>query len=270
MGDGRQESFNRERDIPGHGRREFYVQEQVYQLRYHTFRYEGEIEADRLRHEQEQILRFWRSKLLDDLRTADKVCLWKSNHPQEEGNVRALLAAIRHYGPNTLLWVTPCDEAHEAGTVEDLGDGLSKGYIAWLAPYDNAADFDLDAWYVMCLRAYQTIPTFRNAQRVVVTAGAYDGSFDGLIDDRACGWCRRIDDPRPVALQLYVDGKRVSTFVAKFPHDGLRKLGLGNHGFHSPSALRGLPPQAIIRLRVQGTNFEVPHSGRALSECPRL
>jgi len=255
-------------DLDGHGRREFYVQEQVYQLRYHTFRYHGQIEVDRLRDQQEHALQFWRLKLLDDLRSADKVCLWKSNHPQDESDVRGLLTAIRDYGPNTLLWVTPGDRVHEAGTVEDLGDGLFKGYIARLAPYGNAADIDLDAWYAVCLNAYQMIPMFQNIERTTAKPAIYDGSLDGIIDGRACGWCLKVGDPNPVTLQLYIDGKRVSTFVAKLPHARLKNIGIGsgNHGFYSPAALRDLPRHAVITVRVQGTGFEVSHSGRPLSE----
>jgi len=84
--------------------------------------------VDRLRDRQEHTLQFWRLKLLDDLRSADKVCLWKSNHPQDDSDVHGLLSTIKDYRPNTLLGVTPVDRVHEVGTVEDLGDRLFLAY----------------------------------------------------------------------------------------------------------------------------------------------
>ena len=61
------------------------------------------------------------------------------------------------------------------------------------------------------------IPVFQNIERTTDKPAIYDGSLDGIIDGRACGWYLKADDPNPAALQLYIDGKRVSTFVAKFP-----------------------------------------------------
>jgi hypothetical protein len=103
-------------------------------------------------------------------------------------------------------------------------------------------------------------------------ASAYEGWVDGLIDDRVCGWCWRIGSPHPVSLELSVDDQRVATFVAMDRRDDLERLGIGNgrHGFFSPTALRGIPPNAVIKLKVLGTDIEVPGSGRSLSEYPQL
>ena len=96
--------------------------------------------------------------------------------------------------------------------------------------------------------------------------------MDGLIDGRLCGWCWQIDSPDPVSLELSVDGEPVATFVAMDPRDDLERIGIGNgrHGFASPIALRGVPPDAVIKLKVRGTDIEVPGSGRRLSEYPLL
>jgi hypothetical protein len=140
---------------------EFVARESVYQLQYHTGQHVGEIDADRLLQQQAQVLQVWREKLLDDLRVADKVCVWKSNLPQRETDIRDLLAVLRIYGRNSLLWVAPCDAEHAAGTVDDLGRGLFKGYVTRFAPYERAYEISFDSWFAMCSRAYQVIPALR-------------------------------------------------------------------------------------------------------------
>jgi hypothetical protein len=259
------------------GQQEFVAQESVYQLRYHTGRHVGQIDADRLLQQQAQVLQVWREKFLDDLRAADKVCVWKSNLPQHETDIRDLLAVLRMYGPNSLLWVAQCDADHATGTVDDLGRGLFKGYITRFAPYDRAYDIELDSWFAMCARAYQVIPALHGADghRVdhpALDASAYGGWVDGLIDDHLCGWCWRIGSPDPVALELSVDDEAVATFVATDPRGDLERIGIGNgrHGFASPITMRGVPPGAVIKLKVRGTDIEIPGSGRRLSEYPLL
>jgi hypothetical protein len=279
-------------DPDDNGKQEFVAQESVYQLRYHTARHVGEIEADRLLQQQAQVLQLWREKFLEDLRAADKVCVWKSNLPQHETDIRNLLAVLRIYGRNSLLWVAQYDADHAPGTVDDLGRGLYKGYITRFAPYDRAYDISLEPWFVMCARAYQVIPALHgpdqhDAEREIAAlraadqhpageqaldASAYQGWVDGLIDDRLCGWCWRIGSPDPVSLELSVDGQCVATFIAMDRRDDLEQIGIGNgrHGFFSPIALRGAPPDAVIKLKVLGTDIEVPGSGRSLSDYKQL
>ena len=264
-------------DPDDNGQQEFVAQESVYQLRYHTGRHVGQIDADRLLQQQAQVLQVWREKFFDDLRAADKVCVWKSNLPQHETDIRDLLAVLRIYGRNSLLWVAQCDADHAPGTVDDLGRGLFKGYVTRFAPYDRAYEISLDSWFAMCARAYQVIPALHGADghradQPALDASAYDGWVDGLIDDRLCGWCWRIGSPDPVSLELSVDGEPVATFVAMDARDDLKRFGIGNgrHGFASPITLRGVPPDAVITLKVRGTDIEVPGSGRRLSEYPLL
>jgi hypothetical protein len=263
------------------GKQEFIAQENVYHLRYHTARYVGEIDPDRLLQQQLQVLQVWRSKFFEDLRAADKVCVWKSNLPQRESDIRDLLAVLRIYGPNTLLWVAQFDADHAAGTVDDLGRGLFKGYVTRFAPYDRAYEIALESWFAMCARAYRVIPALHGADQdgdqgradePANDASAYEGWVDGLMDGRVCGWCWRKGRPDPVSLELSIDGQRVATFVAADRRDDLEQAGIGTgrHGFFSPIALRGLPPEAVIAVKVAGTDIEIPGSGRRLSEYPVL
>lgn len=254
------------------GRREYYVQESIYSLRWHTSRYEHQIDTDDLLRQQMQAVGFWRRKFLEDLRVAEKLCVWKSNLPQDEGSIRKLHHVLRGHGPNSLLWVTQSDAEHPAGVVEDLRDGLFRGYVIRFAPYDQAGDIALDSWFALSIRAYDVVPPLWGLERTQVDASAYEGSVDGLIDGRVCGWCWRKNDATPVPLELCVNGSRAAIFVADVMREGLVEVGIGDgrHGFFGPAILRDVAPDAVISVRVLGTDVEVRHSGRRLSEYRRL
>jgi hypothetical protein len=49
------------------GRREYYIHENVHQLRYHTFRYDDRMDPERLVAQQTELPRHWRTKLFADL-----------------------------------------------------------------------------------------------------------------------------------------------------------------------------------------------------------
>jgi hypothetical protein len=264
-------------DPDAHGKQEFLAHESVYQLQYHTNRYAGQVDADRLVQQQAHVLQTWRDKFLSDIRAADKVCIWKSNLPQPENDIRDLLAALTAYGPNTLLWLAECDAEHAPGTVDKVGNGLFKGYMTRFAPYDRAYEIALDSWYAVCARAYQVIPALQRPDRPppdapALDAGAYQGWIDGLLGNRLCGWCCRKTSLDPVMLELSIDGRQVATFAAMEHRDDLEQagIGVGAHGFHSPVAMHDVPPHAVIQIKVQGTDIEIPGSGHPLSDYKRL
>ena len=141
--------------------------------------------------------------------------------PQPESDIRDLLAALRPYGPNTLLWLAQCDAEHPAGTVDDVGSGLFKGYMTRFAPYDRAYEIALD--FVVC-HVCARLSGDPGAACMPITAPAsrarcrrLRGWVDGLIDDRLGGWCWRNASPDPVLLELIIDGEHVATFVAMVP-----------------------------------------------------
>lgn len=91
----------------------------------------------------------------------------------------------------------------------------------------------------------------------------YLGFIDGLLGDRICGWFLREGDESPLSLELLVDDEIVASFTADGERGDLAPLGLSNvwHGFTSPRVLRNVPPDAIIRIKVVGTDVDVPRSG---------
>jgi hypothetical protein len=150
------------------GRREFMVRESAYDLLYHTFLREGEIEPEELHKRESLRLQFLKRKLLQDLKNGEKIWVWKSNLRITLDRIERLVAALRRRGPNTLLWVVEADHDHPSGSVERGGDGLLRGYVEKLAPYEAAADISAQGWLEMCQAAYNFLKPAA-ANDVVVT-----------------------------------------------------------------------------------------------------
>jgi len=100
----------------------------------------------------------------------------------------------------------------------------------------------------------------------------YLGFIDGMLGDRMCGWFLREGDESALSLELLVNDEIVASFTADGERGDLAALGLSNvwHGFTSPRVLRNVPPDAIIRIKVVGTDVEVPRSGRPFSDYQPL
>jgi hypothetical protein len=96
----------------------------------------------------------------------------------------------------------------------------------------------------------------------------YLGFIDGLLGDRICGWFLREGDERPLSLELLINDEIVASFIADGERADLAPFGFGSvrHGFTSPRVLQNIPPDAIIRVKVAGTDMEVPQSGRPFSD----
>ena len=134
--------------------REFMVTEGAYNLMYHSFMHEGEIEPEILRQREATRLTFLRRKLLEDLKNGEKVWVWKSNIKLTLDQIERLVAVLRRHGQNILLWVVEADDAHRPGSVERISDNLLKGYVERFAPYHNAPDISPQSWLEVCQAAY--------------------------------------------------------------------------------------------------------------------
>ena len=102
-------------------------------------------------------------------------------------------------------------------------------------------------------------------------ASQYQGSIEGLIGEQLFGWCREIGDDRPVPLEIHVNNRLLAKVAASDHRGDLEQSGIGRgyHGFMSPP-LTGIAPNAVISVRVAGTDIELTHSGRALSAYGQL
>ena len=126
-----------------------------YALTFHTFQFEGEIDAAELLAKQIARLRLLRRKLLEDLRLGETIFIYKRNEALREQDVLPLHAALNRFAANTLLFVTTADAAHPPGTVERLMPGLLRGYIDRFAPQENAHDLSLERWLAVCVNAHR-------------------------------------------------------------------------------------------------------------------
>jgi hypothetical protein len=150
--------------------RPYMVRETRWNLRYHIDEDEETTDPRTVHRQQVVALRFRHRKLLEDLREAHRVFVWKSNVATREAEVRELVACLRRHGPNLLLWVDAAGSGHRAGSVEYAGSGLLKGYVDRFAPYDDATDIDAAAWYDVCRRALDVAEALgRHGERRDVT-----------------------------------------------------------------------------------------------------
>jgi hypothetical protein len=140
---------------PEPGRREFIFCHTLYQgLEAHTQVFEGQQPGHRVFVREQRRVSFLMRMMLNDLKLGRRIMVIKRNDPIALAEVMPLFHALRQHGPNALLWVEQARDGNAPGTVEVLREGLMKGYVARLAPYDKADTCDAGAWLPVCRRAY--------------------------------------------------------------------------------------------------------------------
>lgn len=188
--------------------REIVVRESAYQLMHHTFKHEGEVDLESFRLQEAKRLTFLRGKLLTDLAAAEKIWVWKSNHPISNEHIDNLLDAITAYGPNVLLWVVTADADHPPGSAERVSDSLLKGYVSRFAPYGNAGQIDFDDWFKVCRNAHAIWREANPAAEPSIAApvaGSDRGLLAGDLDEpQGTG----APEPRQSSLQPETGGDR--------------------------------------------------------------
>jgi hypothetical protein len=134
--------------------REYMVYDRKFQLLYHAWVLAEEMTAEAVRQREVRRLPLLIRKLVEDLNQAEKIFIFHGMEPLTDEEARDLLARLRSYGPNTLLWIEPANADHPAGSVEWIGQGLLKGHIDRFAPGDDAHDLSLDCWIAICRNAH--------------------------------------------------------------------------------------------------------------------
>jgi hypothetical protein len=152
--EGLSEPANLEVQLSPNGRK-YLVTDKRFQLLYHAWVMAGEMAAEEVHRREVRRLPLLIRKLSEDLSQAEKIFVYHGMEPLSSEQAGELLARLRAYGPNTLLWVELADAEHTPGTVEWCGDGLLKGYIDRFAPGENAHDLSLDCWVELCRDAYR-------------------------------------------------------------------------------------------------------------------
>lgn len=130
-----------------------------YGLIFHTFVYERDLDTpqkrDAFRQQQRRRLAFLKGKLLDDLDDPQKIFVYACNSHVEDAHADALFAALRTYGPASLLYVRPERRGHPAGTVEVRKPGLYLGYFSGLADFVDGGQPPFEEWRKMCIETHR-------------------------------------------------------------------------------------------------------------------
>jgi hypothetical protein len=121
-----------------------------YSMLMHTFILPSQATPEELLPKFCRRLQYLRLKLLDDLRTAEKIFLYKAVEPLTDMQIMPLWRAVSAYGPNTLVVARIADAAHAAGTVRLVEPGLIVGYF----DRTSTTDPSYDIWLAICRCSY--------------------------------------------------------------------------------------------------------------------
>jgi hypothetical protein len=133
---------------------EYITSIEQYEFVSHTFTPQNCEDFDRIRKREAERLILLSRKLLDDLEDANKIFVYKSDPTASRAKIDALSAALRGFGPNSLLWVTPEEKGKPRGFVEELSEGLMRGYIDRFALYDGSLEISRAVWGTVCENAH--------------------------------------------------------------------------------------------------------------------
>jgi hypothetical protein len=165
--------------------RMFMARDSTYNLQYHTGVPEGQLTPDELQLREIKRLKFLRRKLIEELKSGEKIWVWKSWTTLDTDQIEPLVKALRFLGSNTLLWVVEADGIHPPGTVEMLDSHLMKGYVEHNQPYSTELQRDAHSWIRMCQNAYALWNTAEDSgddRNGVTTSSAWPPSSVPLSD----------------------------------------------------------------------------------------
>lgn len=129
----------------------FVVHNRRYNITFgHSGLHDGDLGADRALRLILRRLQLLLRKFTAILAGGDKVLVFRSRADDDAAALR-LGAALRRFGPNTLLWVAPAQDPAAVGRVEPLAEGVLKGQIEPDSDWDALA---LETWLKLCECAY--------------------------------------------------------------------------------------------------------------------
>lgn len=110
----------------------------------HTHLYERDVERDAFLRKRQPVVAYLKTRFFSELRDGDKIYVRAG--PEDIGELRRLRRALSRHKPRILLNVSQADAFHPPGTIERLGPGLWRGYIATFKNFQTADPFDLASW----------------------------------------------------------------------------------------------------------------------------
>jgi tetratricopeptide (TPR) repeat protein len=137
-------------------RREYWVVDEHYGFKWHTFRYEHATDPDLLLTQQCQRIRFLRDKLVSDLGAGEKIIVHHSRQPLTMVQIWRLYSALELFGPNVLLSLHPHHAGDGSSNVRVMTDRLFvansprvRVSCEWHWPGD-IAQVPYEEWWNIC------------------------------------------------------------------------------------------------------------------------
>jgi tetratricopeptide (TPR) repeat protein len=136
---------------------EYVSKDRRFGMRVHTYVPSGQVAPERMLAQTCRRLSFLRQKLLDDLRCAAKILVYKNaRRPLTDPDLERLRLAIRRYGDNTLLYVRYQTEEHRFPSVIAPAPGLLIGHIDTMGLTRDGAPVPIPfaSWATLALAAH--------------------------------------------------------------------------------------------------------------------
>jgi hypothetical protein len=132
---------------------EYVVTLGAYGIAYHAGVTEKEASLEEVRSNQIKRVALLSRKMSEDLEEGGKIFVFKSQQTETRARIDQLVSHMRSYGRAPLLWVTSPEKDRPPGHVEELDDGLLRGYIDRFAPDNAAGHFSPSFWPIICGKA---------------------------------------------------------------------------------------------------------------------
>ena len=140
------------RGDPAH--REYVMIHEKYKFFSHTHVIEGSMPIARMIGREIKKLFFLRRLILEDLRAASRIFVFKSNVPLSQHEIQDLSDSLQKYGDNVLLYVIQAPAGVVPGTVERRGERILIGYLDEFLDYMRADVPASDIWLSICEASY--------------------------------------------------------------------------------------------------------------------
>lgn len=134
---------------------EYLVRDRRYDIRYHTGVRQSHVAEDVVAVQQQQRLRYLARKMTEELQKGEFIFVFRSDEFVPRVDVMELLAELRRFGNNTLLWVVPETRPGTRGRVSWIDEGLIRGTIDRLAKTDLERDISFEGWIEVCEKAFR-------------------------------------------------------------------------------------------------------------------
>lgn len=140
---------------------EYMTEDRRYSMLSHTFTPPSTVPIEEFSVEQCRRIRWLRQRLIDDLTSARKIFVYKTE-VITDAELLAIYAALQHYSTDlTLLFVRLQESGHPAGTVGRVTGNLFVGYIDKF----STIDISLSIWVRLCQAVSSELSSGINAQK---------------------------------------------------------------------------------------------------------